>query len=221
MRNYAIQIIGQDLALAPSHFAQDWVLRHLAGLKALRIYVELRVRGHGTVDSFYTAFRETFNGHPDAVNSAMEVFEASDFYGRCLRSVLAEIPADELAKEWAARAEEFTVMSRQHAMSINLNLPANADEVFGKWSADYSAMPFEYEQHHRTRDEEAMASLAQEQAREHRRESREHARQTGGDFVAMSDKRNETNLWQQAPRDLRNDTGHGTVVNDQGVAVVY
>jgi len=220
MRNFAIQVIGRELSLSPSDFAQEGTVRFLAGLKALRLYVELRVRGHGTVDSFYTAFRETFNGHPDAVNSAMEAFEATDFYGRCLRSVLAEIPADELAKEWAARAEEFTVMSRQHAMSIYLNLPANADEVIGTWTGS-GDIPFEYGQHHRARDEQAIAALAEEQAREHRRESREHARQTGGDYETMADKRSEPNLWQQGPRYLRIETGHGIVVNEQGVAVVY
>lgn len=200
MRNSDIEVIGRGLSLVPSDFTREWPIRLLAGLKALRIYVELRVRGHGTVDSFYTAFRETFIGHPDAVNTAMEAFEASEFYGRCLRLVRAEIPVDVLAKEWAARAEEFTAMSRQHAMTINLKLPTNADEVIGTWAGS-GAIPFEYG-HHRARDEESMADLVAERDREHRRERMDYAAQTGSDYAAMVNKRNERNTWQQAPRDF-------------------
>lgn len=183
MKDFAIEVTGKGFALHPAQFAEAWVLRHIAGLKALRIYVELRVRGHGTVDSFYTAFGSSFTGHPDAISRAAEAFESSDFCKRLQALVMAEVSRADLLSEWKRRAEEFTVLARQHAMSINLALSDASENAFGGESGAAGFVPqFEYAEHMKLRDAEEMAAAEHEA-------SDEISRARGAALQEMSDAR--------------------------------
>lgn len=104
MKNSEIIVVSEhykDLKLTPSDFAQEWVVRHLAGIRKIAQYVERRAIGFGQSEVAAQIFSGLFIGHPDAIKNAMENFESTQSFRLRAEVAFEQIPAETLRNAWS------------------------------------------------------------------------------------------------------------------------